>query len=71
MCPARVHEPVYLAIKGLLMDDFWPSGSRLDPRKIADMLSITTSTTPIREALLRLSAEGLVSFTPGKGFHVP
>ena len=71
MCPARVHEPIYHAIKELLLDGSWPWGSRLEPIKIADMLSITTSITPIREALHRLAAEGLVSFIPSQGFHVP
>lgn len=51
------------------MDGAWPWGFRLESRKIADMLS--TSITPVRDSLHRLVGEGMVSFAPGQGFHVP
>lgn len=69
MCPARVLEPCYHAIKRRLMDGSWPWGSRLEVGKIADMLS--TSITPVRDSLHRLVGEQMVSFAPGQGFHVP
>src|SRR3546814_12187286 len=55
MCPARVLEPCYHAIKRRLMDGSWPWGSRLEAAKIADMLS--TSITPVRDRLHRLVGE--------------
>ncbi|MHA4836623.1 GntR family transcriptional regulator [Sphingopyxis sp. MSC1_008] len=69
MCPARVLEPIYHAIKELLMDGFWPQGTRLDPIKIADMLF--SSITPVREALRRLESEQMVAYVSGEGFYVP
>ena len=49
----------------LVTFDFKP-GSRLNESEIAQGLSM--SRAPIREALNRLIADGLVSFEPGRGF---
>ena len=69
MCPAHALGRIYRAIKRLLMDGFWPQGTRLDPVKIADMLS--SSITPVREALRRLNGEQMVEYVSGEGFYVP
>jgi DNA-binding GntR family transcriptional regulator len=45
-----------------------PPGSILRQEKIAEQFSV--SRTPVREALRRLSAFGLVSFTPNRGVQV-
>ena len=71
MGPAPASERVYHEIKRRLMEGYWPRGTHLHPRKIANMLSITKSITPIREALHRLQGEGLVARMDGRGFYVP
>ena len=69
MRPVSILGRIYREIKRRIMNSFWPQGARLDPIKIADMLS--SSITPVREALYLLSAEKLVSSVAGEGFHVP
>jgi DNA-binding GntR family transcriptional regulator len=51
------------------MDRVHRPGDRLDPAVLADELS--SSTTPVREALDRLVGEGLVESRTGSGFHLP
>lgn len=45
-----------------------PAGTRLGEAELADRLSV--SRTPVREALSRLSAEGLVELQPNRGARV-
>ncbi|QHC00581.1 FCD domain-containing protein [Epidermidibacterium keratini] len=44
------------------------SADRLKPERIGTQVGV--SATPVREALMTLTGEGLVSFTPGRGFTV-
>lgn len=60
--------PVYDAIKERIMDQIFPPGSRLNIDALSAELEV--SPTPVREALARLAAEGLVTFEPFKGYSV-
>lgn len=53
--------------EGILRGDF-PPGARLGEVELAGRLEV--SRTPVREALSRLAAEGLVELRPGRGARV-
>ncbi len=55
-------------IRALIMSGALPPGTRVRPETIADRLGI--STTPAREALQALRAEGFLDLEPRKGFQV-
>ncbi|MEQ1818925.1 MAG: GntR family transcriptional regulator [Terricaulis sp.] len=59
-------ERAYQEIKARLMAGRFRLRQRLDASAIASDLGV--STTPVREALLRLTAERLVAFRPSHGF---
>ena len=61
-------ERAYQEIKARLMDGRFRLRQRLDATALATDLAV--STTPVREALLRLTAERLVAFRPSHGFSV-
>ena len=61
----RVHEALRLRI---MSREFRP-GDRLDPAALAAPLA--ASVTPVRDALHRLTGEGLVETRTAGGFHVP
>ncbi len=61
-------ERAYQEIKARLMAGRFRLRQRLDATAIATDLGV--STTPVREALLRLTAERLVGFRPSHGFSV-
>lgn len=63
--PARA-EAAYAALKERLLVGDVPFGHRLAEERVAAELSV--SRTPVREALSRLHAEGLVERHPGGGF---
>jgi DNA-binding GntR family transcriptional regulator len=62
-----VVELAYERIRGLILDGDFPPGARIGQVELADQLAI--SRTPVREALRRLTGEGLVEFTPNRGFR--
>ncbi|HEX8238260.1 MAG TPA: GntR family transcriptional regulator [Allosphingosinicella sp.] len=62
-------ERVYQALKGLIMGRHFLPGERLEPAALADLLS--SSVTPVRDALHLLTGEGLVRTRTGDGFHLP
>jgi DNA-binding GntR family transcriptional regulator len=66
--PSRVilADEVYEAIKARLMDREVAAGERLNIEALSRDLGV--SPTPVREALARLEAEGLVSKTPLVGY---
>jgi DNA-binding GntR family transcriptional regulator len=58
----------YTALRKLIVDGALKPGERLSERAIAARLGI--STTPIKDALRRLEAEGLIVTLPRKGTYV-
>ncbi len=63
---ATAGDRIYHAIKASVIAYAFPEGKRIYLEPIADELKV--STTPVREALNRLAAEGLVIKAPRKGF---
>jgi DNA-binding GntR family transcriptional regulator len=66
--PNQVREAVYRHLKDLLLSGRFAPGERLSEPLLAQTLGV--SRTPVREALMRLSEEGLVELVPGKGARV-
>lgn len=62
-------ERAYEALKRRVRDGGLRPGERLDPSVLADELS--TSVTPVRDALHRLTGERLVETRTSDGFHIP
>lgn len=58
-------EQAYRHVKRLLLDGSLPGGSMTSEGEIADQLGV--SRTPVREAFLRLEAEGLLRLYPKRG----
>lgn len=61
-------ERAYTTIRDLVIRGAFEAGARLKEEELAATIGV--SRTPIREALRRLSAEGLVEFIPNRGAHV-
>lgn len=62
-------ERVLASLRHLLLSRAVKPGDRLDPAMLAQHLS--ASATPVREALHRLTGEGLVDSRAGGGFNLP
>lgn len=69
MTPPGTFDRVYAAIKQRLRDGVYRPGTRLEPASLSDELN--ASVTPVREALHRLTGEGLVDAPRHEGFRVP
>jgi DNA-binding GntR family transcriptional regulator len=65
---AAAVEKAYAAIRDGIMDGTYPAGSHLKAEDLA--VAIGVSRTPVREALRRLHAEGLVDFVANRGAYV-
>jgi DNA-binding GntR family transcriptional regulator len=63
-----VVDHVYTALRERILSGDLPRATKLHQAILADELGV--SRTPLREALRRLSAEGLVSFSPNRGARV-
>lgn len=63
-----VAERAYSEIKRKLLDGGFHLRQRLDAGALANALG--ASTTPVREALVRLAAERLIVSRPTRGYHV-
>src|SRR5215470_6826927 len=63
-----VVDAAYDQIRALVLSDDIAPGARLGQVELAERLGI--SRTPVREALRRLSGEGLVDFHANRGFRV-
>ena len=61
-------EKAYDVIRSGIVDGRYPSGYRLTEQEIAELSGV--SRTPVREALRRLSSEGLLSYVPNQGAMV-
>lgn len=64
----RRAQKVYAALRDQIIDGGLPPGSPLPEQEVSQRFD--ASRTPIREALQRLSREGLVELVPGKGAFV-
>lgn len=62
------HEIAYNQIKNLIIKNRIEPNTLLVERQLSEQLGV--SSTPIREALKRLTSEGLTEFIPGKGVFV-
>ena len=63
-----VAETVYRHVRDAIVDGAYPADSQLVQEQVADELGV--SRTPVREALNRLAAEGLVTWVPRSGYTV-
>ena len=64
----RLSPRVVKKVRELIMSGTMPGHSRLRTEHLAEELGV--SATPVREALMALAGEGMVSFEPGRGFRV-
>lgn len=60
---------VYTALRDLIVGGEFPPGSRLNEVHLAEMFDVSRG--PLREALRKLSNEGLVEIVPHRGAFVP
>lgn len=60
--------PIAERLRELIIEGDLPSGSRLNERELCERLGV--SRTPLREALRRLSHDGLVTLIPNRGAFV-
>lgn len=65
---SQAGELAYQAIREAIAEGRFVAGARLREEELSS--SIGVSRTPVREALRRLSAEGIVEFLPNRGAHV-
>ncbi|MGJ4889434.1 GntR family transcriptional regulator [Bradyrhizobium sp. HKCCYLS3077] len=65
---AAAVERAYAAIREGILGGKYPGGSHLKAEDLADAVGV--SRTPVREALRRLHAEGLVDFVANRGAYV-
>jgi GntR family transcriptional regulator, rspAB operon transcriptional repressor len=64
----NINEKAYHLIKGYIVDFTYPPGHNLNINELKNMLGV--SPTPIKDALFKLSGEGLVVINPRKGTYV-
>lgn len=65
---SQAAERAYTDLRSAIMTGVHPAGTRLGETRLAEQLGI--SRTPVREALRRLEADGLVQLTPNRGAEV-
>ncbi len=61
-------DAAYQQIRKRILDNVWPPGHRALEQEVG--LALGMSRTPVREALMRLSSEGLVEVIPRHGMRV-
>lgn len=69
MNSGQTSERVYDTLKERLLSGEFHPGERLDPALLS--ASLSSSVTPVRDALNQLIGEGLVDTRTGEGFHRP
>lgn len=62
---AALHEQVAMRLRQMLVEGEIAPGAKLNERELAQVLQV--SRTPLREAIKRLAAEGLVELLPNRG----
>jgi DNA-binding GntR family transcriptional regulator len=68
MLMSKAAERAYESIREGITSGGYTAGSRLREQELSALIGV--SRTPVREALRRLSAEGIVEFIPNRGAHV-
>jgi DNA-binding GntR family transcriptional regulator len=63
--PAALHEQVTQRLREMLVESRIAPGAKLNERELSEVLKV--SRTPLREAIRRLAAEGLVELLPNRG----
>lgn len=63
-----IREQLYEAVKASILNNIFIPGSLLQIDRLAEEYGV--SATPVREALVRLEADGLVTLMPNKGAQV-
>jgi DNA-binding GntR family transcriptional regulator len=63
--PLNLHEATFQTLKSLLVEGKIAPGTKLNERELAESLKV--SRTPIREAIRRLAADGLVELIANRG----
>jgi DNA-binding GntR family transcriptional regulator len=66
--PATAAEAAYQRLRAMILDNALPPGAQRLEAELA--LELGLSRTPVREAMLRLQQDGLVSVTPRHGMRV-
>ena len=66
--PTSATEIAYSGLRSLILEGRYPLGAKLRETDLAELLGV--SRTPAREALSRLSSEGLVEVLPNRGARV-
>lgn len=61
-------DAAYEQVRRRILDNVWPPGHRALEQEVG--LALGMSRTPVREALVRLQAEGLIELIPRHGMHV-
>ncbi|MFX8531488.1 GntR family transcriptional regulator, partial [Acinetobacter baumannii] len=61
-------ESVTGRLRAALLEGHFSAGEKLHEESLSDTLKV--SRTPVRAALLRLAAEGLLDYVPTRGFSV-
>jgi DNA-binding GntR family transcriptional regulator len=62
---AKAAEKAYQTVRGMILSGTYPAAARITELEVAAAAGV--SRTPVREALRRLHAEGLVEFVPHQG----
>ena len=65
---ASLVDAAHALIRQRILDNIWPPGHQALEQEVA--LALGMSRTPVREALVRLQAEGLVTVVPRHGMRV-
>jgi DNA-binding GntR family transcriptional regulator len=65
--PSRT-DNVYALVKGMILSGEIDPVDRIDAHRLVDMLGF--GRTPVREALLRLQSEGIVTIVPQRGVRI-
>jgi DNA-binding GntR family transcriptional regulator len=60
-----LHDEVAGYLRGMLVEGRIPPGAKLNERELCQLLKV--SRTPLREAIKRMAAEGLVDLLPNRG----